>query len=693
MTDLNPPGKDFLSQIVSIVEANISNEQFGVSELADAMNMSRSNLLRRIKKLTNLSVSQFIRQIRLKWGMELLQNSSMNVSEVAYQTGFSDVSYFIKCFREYYGYPPGDVGKGDNTEEGTVTEIVLEEKTIEPGKSYHLKYIITALVLIIVLAAGFYINSRLSFSKMADIEKSIAVLPFKNESTDSSNVYFINGLMESTLNNLQKVGGLKVISRTSSEKYRNTSLSVPEIARELNVNYLVEGSGQKVGEKILLHIQLIEASTDNHLWAKQYQGDIKDIFKLQEEVAKNIAEEIQVAMTPEEEKRIEKIPTKNLEAYDWFLKGRDFFYYDEGEDLQKGLSYFNKAIELDNKFALAYANAAMVYFYMDMYQEEKKYKLELDGYAKKSFKLDPGLPESLIARGLNHIYKKEHDSAVYYMQKALEFNPNSGLTLHFLSELYHIHIPNTAKYLEYALQKVQLDIAGKDSIAASIDYLQLSNALIQAGFINEAFTYVNKSLDYNSENRYAGYLKAFILLARDKDLKKTKNLLIKEYEKDTLRLDILQDVAKIHYLMRDYEGANKYYQKFMQVRETMQVDIYKHENLKIAITLDKIGQTERVPELINSYKQGLDEDQSIYRDLGFAAYYCWEGAHQKAIAHFKLFSKEDNFWYWVLLLELDPVIDPIKHSPEYQEVFGDISQKFWDTHKKLRANLEGKGLI
>ena len=116
MTDLNPPGKDFLSQIVSIVEANISNEQFGVSELADAMNMSRSNLLRRIKKLTNLSVSQFIRQIRLKWGMELLQNSSMNVSEVAYQTGFSDVSYFIKCFREYYGYPPGDVGKGDKTE-------------------------------------------------------------------------------------------------------------------------------------------------------------------------------------------------------------------------------------------------------------------------------------------------------------------------------------------------------------------------------------------------------------------------------------------------------------------------------------------------------------------------------------------------------------------------------------------------
>src|SRR5882672_9912690 len=107
----SPIENDFLSQLTAAIDKNIANEQFGVSELADAMNMSRSNLLRKVKKETNLAVNQLIRDTRLKRGMDLLQKTSLNVSEVAHQVGFSSTSYFIKCFREYYGYPPGEVGK------------------------------------------------------------------------------------------------------------------------------------------------------------------------------------------------------------------------------------------------------------------------------------------------------------------------------------------------------------------------------------------------------------------------------------------------------------------------------------------------------------------------------------------------------------------------------------------------------
>src|SRR5690606_7154799 len=124
-------------------------------------------------------------------------------------------------------------------------------------------------------------------------EKSIIVLPFKNDSGDSTNVYLINGLMEATLNNLQKIKDLRVLSRTSAEKYRESNKSIPEMADELNVNYLVEGSGQKMGDKIVLNIQLIDGAKDRHLWSKQYRREVSDIFALQLEISKDIAQEIQ----------------------------------------------------------------------------------------------------------------------------------------------------------------------------------------------------------------------------------------------------------------------------------------------------------------------------------------------------------------------------------------------------------------
>src|SRR5688500_9109870 len=320
---------DLLSQLSGVVGKNISNEQFGVSELAEEMSMSRSNLLRKVKKETNLSVSQLISQVRLQRGMELLKTTSLNVSEVSHQVGFSSTSYFIKCFREFFGYPPGEVGKREAEQKGAVSanqpsEVsistspvqVSDVRTPSKTKTRRPRLVVAAIASAAVLAVAiFAFYSRPSVSAPS-LEKSIAVLPFKNESNDSANLYLINGLMESTLNNLQQIKELKVVSRTSVEKYRRSAKSIPEMAKELNVRYFVEGSGQKIGDRILLNIQLIDGATDRHLWATQYRREAKDIFELQQEIAKSIADEIQVIITPEEEKRIEKKPTDDLLAYD-----------------------------------------------------------------------------------------------------------------------------------------------------------------------------------------------------------------------------------------------------------------------------------------------------------------------------------------------------------------------------------------
>src|SRR5690606_7691032 len=143
--------------------------------------------------------------------------------------------------------------------------------------------------------------------------------------------------------------------------YRHTAKSIPELAHELHVNYVVEGSGQKIGNRILLNIQLIDAQQDNHLWARQYEREITDIFQLQQELARDIAKEVRAIVTWEEQKRIERIPTTDLAAYDLFLKAAELMRRGGGENLEAAIALLKKAIERDRQFALAYAVTAIAY--------------------------------------------------------------------------------------------------------------------------------------------------------------------------------------------------------------------------------------------------------------------------------------------------------------------------------------------
>ncbi|NLP56639.1 helix-turn-helix domain-containing protein [Lutibacter sp. B1] len=686
MSDLQSTENDFLSQLTEIIEDNISNEQFGVSELASEIGMSRSNLLRKIKKQTNLSVSQFIRQVRLKNAMDLLKQDSFTVSEVSYKVGFGSTSYFIKCFRDFYGYPPGEV----DTKKLPENNLIQTEKTT---KKRNVILITLAILFFIVFIALFNIFKQNASTKI-NVKKSIAVLPFKNDSNDSTNVYFINGVMESILANLQKIEDLKVISRTSVEKYRNSSKTIPELAKELNVNYFVEGSGQKIGDKILLNIQLIEASSDNHLWAEQYNKQVTDIFKLQNEVAKNIADRIEVIITPEEEERIDKLPTNNPVAYDYFLKGLDHFHKETAEGLLKAIPYFKQAIAHDNKFTRAYADIAIAYYYLDLFQSEKQHTALINEYTEKAMLLDPKQPESLIAKALSYMNISEYKMAVPYLEKALEFSPNSAFIINLLSDFYTSYMPNTQKYLEYALKGAQLDIAANDSITASYIYLHISNAFIQTGFVEEAIINVNKSLDYNPKNLYSEYVKAYVLFAKNKDLQQTQKLLIKEFQKDTTRLDIMQEIGKIYYYMRDYKNSYKYYNKFITIRETQKLDIYKHENSKIGYVYEQMGEKVKSQKLLNSYFEYAKNDESIYKHLSLAVYYAYKNDQKKSINHLKLFAKEDNFQYWVLLFfKLEPLVDNIKNVPEFKKIFNEIETKFWKNHEEIKNSLKEKDLL
>lgn len=777
--------KDFLNKITAIIEENLSDERFGVSELANAIGMSRSNLLRKVKKLNGQSVSQFIRQIRLENAMQLLQENDLTVSEASYEVGFGSTSYFIKCFHDHYGYPPGEVGKRNLEENNTVeaghdaTELsaiskfwhelkrrkVMKVIIVYATMSFIVLQLLSILIeplflpdwvmtlVIVLLALGFPIaivfswifditltglevtqslsqngnqqngavNRKKSFLYAAligvllvivvmlaypkvfksdeaslnpNLEKSIAVLPFKNDSDDVANVYIVNGLMESVLNNLQKIEDLRVISRTSVEKFRNNTKTIAEIAKELNVSYFVEGSGQKIGDEILLNIQLIEASSDKHLWAQQYKRKATDIFDLQKEVANNIAGKIEAIITAEEAERIDKVPTDNLTAYDYFLKGLDLFYLGNREGLEAAIPLFKKAIEYDNEFSRAYADIAISYYYLEAFQAEKQYTTLINDYADKALLYDSKSAPSLIAKALYYMNNSEYQEALPYFEKALEYNPNSAFVIQLLSEFYTSYMPDTEKYLEYALKGIQLDIASHDSITASYIYLHLSNAFIQSGFVEEAEKHINKSLAYSPENIFSEYVKAYILYAKNEDLAQTKELLLATYAKDTTRLDVLQEVAKIYYYQRDFEDAYNYYKKFTDIKETQQLDIYPSEDAKIAVVFANVGLKAESDRYFDSYLNYANNDKSIYKNLSLAMYYAYKGDTEKTLEQMKLFAQQDNYMYWTLLfLKIDPLIDLVKDNPEFQQLLQEIETKFWQDHERIKGSLEKKGLL
>ena len=683
MSGTSIPKSEFIKQAEALLQEQLSNEQFGVSELADALHMSRSSLLRKIKKHTGLSASQFIRQVRLREGMALLQEGSLTVSEISYRVGFGSTSYFIKCFREHYGYPPGEAAKRGEAEEPA-----------PPGPGRRLWKIAAAVAGVALVAALVFFRNRPAPTEAEALEKSIAVLPFKNESADTTNVYFINGLMESTLNNLQKIKDLKVVSRTSVEKYRHTDKAIPEIAGELNVNYFVEGSGQKVGDQVLLHIQLIEAATDRPIWSEQYSRKMGDIFTLQNEVAQQIADAIKAIVTPSELEQIGKVTTENLLAYDYYLRALQPFSELTREGAQQAIPLFEKAVEEDPQFALAYADMAIAYFFMDLYKKDKQYTELININADKALLYDSKLAESLIAKALYYVNIQEYRLALPHLEKALEYNPNSTDVIQILSDFYARIIPNTAKYLEYALMGIQRNADGNDSLARSYTYLHLSNALIQAGFVEEANTYINKSLDYDPKNYYAPFLKVFMEYARDRDVERAQEALKNEWRKDTTRLDILQEVAKFHYFQKQYDSAYYYYDKFVRARESNGLDFYPQEDAKIGFVYEKMGFPQQAAAFFRAYSTYCENDQSIYKGASMAVKYAYEGKADQAIEQLRIFSGQDNYQYWILLfMEMDPIMEPLKTHPGYPEIMQQIKDRFWENQAELRSSLKEKGLL
>jgi len=262
------------------------------------------------------------------------------------------------------------------------------------------------------------------------LEKSIAVLPFINDSPDQENTYFINGVMEEILNNLQKIKDLRVISRTSAEQYRGQKRPISEIAQELGVNYIVEGSGQKYGSSFRLRAQLIMADHESHLWGESFQQkitDVEDIFNIQIKIAESIAEELKAVISPVEKRLIEKIPTDDLGAYDAYLKGKFATYKLAPGDLDAAIQYFEQAKERDPRFALSYTGIAMVWIIRQQfgYTTPDEAGPKIMEAVDRALELDSTLAEVQYMLANMKVYGMwDWEGGELAYKKTIEINPN-----------------------------------------------------------------------------------------------------------------------------------------------------------------------------------------------------------------------------------------------------------------------------
>ena len=290
-----------------------------------------------------------------------------------------------------------------------------------------------------VLSIGLFFLGRFTALNTASpartSNKSIAVLPFANLSRDPDNEYFAAGIQDEIISRIAQISDLKVVSCSSTQRYKGIARNLRQVASELGVTNVLEGSVQKSNDQVHVNVQLVNALTDTHLWANIYDRKLVDVFGVESEIAKNIAEALQARLTGSEKSSIAKTPTVNPEAYELYLKGRFFWNKRTGEDLRKAIDYFKQATTKDPDYALAYAGLADSYLLLPNYggASSKEALPPARAAAKKALELDDSLAEAHASLGLLATIELDLDRATSELERAVQLKPNYATAHHWFA--------------------------------------------------------------------------------------------------------------------------------------------------------------------------------------------------------------------------------------------------------------------
>jgi len=424
--------------------------------------------------------------------------------------------------------------------------------------------------------------------------KSIAVLPFESLSEEKGNAYFAEGIQDEILTRLAKVADLKVISRTSTQHFKSAPDNLPQIAKQLGVTNILEGSVQKANDQVRVNVQLINALTDAHLWAETYDRKLTDIFAVESDIAKTIADTLQAKLTGSEKIAIAKKPTENPEAHELYLKGRFFWNKRTAADLRKSIEYFNQAIAKDPGYAQAYAALAQSWKLLPAFNGGAPNDCfpQAEAAAKKALALDDTSSTAHAAlaslKGLNGF---DYPGAIAEYERTLQLNPNDATTRQWFANDALANVGQTEREIAELKRAVELD-----PLSLVINS-NLGVAYIHAGRLDEAIAQLRKTVELDGTFYYARYN-----LAQALELKGLISEATAEYQKT---MSMTEDPVPLGMLGRLYashgqkDEALKLLQKLRQNREQGYTAAY-------ALALIYVGLGDR-NEALNWLEQGYRE--------------------------------------------------------------------------------------
>ncbi len=497
----------FLKKITDAVLNNLQNEQFGVSELSDAVAISRFQLHRKLKLLKGKSVSQFIREVRLEEAMKMLQADVATASEIGYKVGFTSPSYFNKCFRDYYGFSPGELRK-------RVAEV---DTPIEGGNSKQVrenhKGLSKKFLLIIVLVAVTIAVVAYQFTNKTTANVSIAILPFDDLTGHPEQVYFVEGMHDALIGQLGQVSALRVISRTSTLRYQKSNMLIQDIAKELGVDMVVEGSVYGSGDSVRIQLQLIDPfPEERHLWAKEYHQNIRHALAMHSTVVRDIAKEIRVSLTQDEEERIGATRIVNPRSYHAYLSSQYHINQFTPESIEKGMTILHEAVREDPGDPLLWAGLAIGYNSLghssspppDAYSNSK-------AAARKAIALDNNLAQTHLALAMIALYRDwDWQVAEEEFSLALELNPNLA-EAHANYAWFKMLFGQTEETIIHGIKAAQLDPFSSTNVSYLAGEYWWFNRL------DEANVEVEKAMKILPDFGFGLYVKGGILASKGRN--------------------------------------------------------------------------------------------------------------------------------------------------------------------------------
>ena len=535
------------------------------------------------------------------------------------------------------------------------------------------------------------------FKPPEEIEKSIAVLPFKSLSTDPEKQYQADGMMDAITLHLSRIKELRVIGRTSTEQYRNPTKTLTDIGKELDVSYLLEGSFQKFGDSVRLIVQLIITGKEGHLWANNYDRLWKNVFSVQSEVAKAIASELKAVITPEERQIIEKSPTTSFAAYDLYLNANDYsLEYNNTRDLSSystAVNLYKTALALDTAFAKAYIGLANIYWNRYYWQEyfEENFLDSCLVLVNLALSIDDKLDEAYYIKGRYYRENGNIDEALDNYDKALEINPNYLAAYQSKGSIYTGVLPDMVKALENYYKALSLiSVSERPSLLRNI-----GDIYANLGFFEKAKYYSQEAFKISNNELYH----LWDLISIEFNLENYEEAL-----KLCKKLSEIDSTASynLHFLLYAPGHIDEAYiqaNKIIEQRKRSENPNYDFSH-RIGYTFYQMG---KFKEANDYFKQQINFSEGsikLYRDYAqikaahydLSATYAFLGNKSKAYQHLDEFNTMDYFGLmYISFVEGDPLYATIHNEERFKKIVQDMKAKNHAEHERVRKWLEERG--